>query len=374
MYQLPPAAPGMREDEIETPALVLDLDAFEFNLLTMSETLAATKAKLRPHAKTHKSAVIARLQAERGAIGQCVQKVAEAEAMAWGGVNDILVTNQIVDPRKLARFAALSHIAAMHVCIDSPLQVDLLETAARDSGKRLRALVEIDVGAGRCGVDPGPAAVELAKKIAMSRHLIFSGLQAYHGPAQHIQDAARRRATIDAAISDCQRAVELLHSAGLSCEIVSGAGTGTFRAEAQSGIYTEVQAGSYCFMDGDYATNKEESGEPISTFKHALFVLTTVISRTKSGLSIADAGHKAVAIERGLPTVWQRPDLAVTSAADEHLRVAYSDSRNAPEIGEMLRLVPRNCDPTVDRFDWYVGLRKGRVESVWPVHARGGMY
>ena len=185
MPQTPPAVPGMREDEIDTPALVIDLDAFEYNLDHMAALLAPTGVKLRAHAKTHKSPVIAKLQMARGAVGQCVQKVAEAEVLAWGGIPDILVSNQVVGAAKLARLCALSTIAKAAVCVDDAAQVDWIERAAADSGRRMTVLVEIDVGAARCGVPPGPAAVELAKKIAASKHLIFGGLQAYQGSAQH---------------------------------------------------------------------------------------------------------------------------------------------------------------------------------------------
>lgn len=373
MYQLPPAQPGMSESEIETPALILDLDAFEFNLDTMARRVAGLGTRLRPHAKTHKSPVVANLQMRRGAIGQCVQKVAEAEVMAWGGVEDILVTNQIVDPRKLARLAALSGIARVALCVDSLQHVALLEAAARTAGVRMSVLVEIDVGSRRCGVPAGEEAVGLARRIASSRHLAFSGLQAYHGAAQHLRSAVERREAIGKAIAACERTVEGLSRARIPCGIVSGAGTGTFELEAASGVYTELQAGSYCFMDGDYAANLEEDGKPYRTFRHSLFVLSSIMSTARPGQAVLDAGHKAVAIDRGLPTVWQHPELRIVSVSDEHARLEYPAGHSTPEIGEKLRLVPGHCDPTVDRFDWYVCVRAGRVESVWPITARGGV-
>ncbi len=190
MQQPPPAQPGMREDEIDTPALVIDLDAFEHNLDTMAAFVAGTRAKLRAHAKTHKSPVIAHLQMARGAVGQCVQKVAEAEALAWGGVSDILVSNEVVGATKLSRLVALSRIARVAVCADDVLHVAQAEAAAEAAGVRLSVLVEIDAGGGRCGVAPGPEAVALAQRIAASRHLTFGGLQAYHGSAQHLRSLA----------------------------------------------------------------------------------------------------------------------------------------------------------------------------------------
>jgi 3-hydroxy-D-aspartate aldolase len=369
MLQPPPAEPGMREEEVDTPALILDLDAFEANLDAMAALLAPTGARLRAHAKTHKSAVVARLQMARGAVGQCVQKVAEAEALAWGGIPDILVSNEVVGARKLARLAALNRIARVSVCADDTAQVAAYEEAAEAAGIRLDVLVEIDVGGGRCGVEPGPPAVALAERIAGSRHLRFGGLQAYHGSAQHRRAPAAREEAIGAAIDGTRRTVEQLRQRGLSCDIVGGAGTGTFALEAASGVYNEIQAGSYAFMDGDYARN--EAPPP---FRQSLFVLATVMSRAVPGVAAVDAGHKAVAVDSGLPTVWERPGLRYAGASDEHGTLRIEGDEAPPRLGEKLRLVPGHCDPTVDRHEWYVGVRGGRVECLWPVGARGGMF
>ena len=373
MLQPPPAQPGQREDEIDTPALVLDLDAFEYNLDRMAALLAPTGTKLRAHAKTHKSPVIARLQMARGAVGQCVQKVAEAEVLAWGGIPDILVSNEVVGAAKLARLAALSGLSRVAVCVDAAAQVSAVEAAAEHAGTRLSVLVEIDVGAARCGVAPGPDAVALAKLIAGSKHLIFGGLQAYQGSAQHKRTLAERHAAIAVASDGARRTVEQLRQQGLSCPIIGGGGTGTFALEASSGVYTEIQAGSYAFMDADYARNLDESGAPISTFRHALFVLATVMSAAMPGVAVLDAGHKAVSIDSGMPTVWGRPDVTYVGASDEHGKLTYGAETSAPKLGEKLRLVPGHCDPTVDRYDWYVGVRGGSVECLWPVAARGAM-
>ncbi len=367
MLQHPPAEPGMREEDVETPALLLDLDAFEHNLDLMASLLAPTGAKLRAHAKTHKSAVVAMQQIRRGAIGQCVQKVAEAEVLAWGGVPDILVSNEVVGPRKLARLAALARVAKVAVCVDDAAQVAACAAAAEAAGIRLTVLVEIDVGAARCGVPPGPPAVALAEQIAASKHLIFGGLQAYHGSAQHKRAPEQRAESIAAAAEMCRRTVEQLRQRGLDCPIVGGGGTGTFGHEAASGVYNEIQAGSYAFMDADYARN---SNPP--PFRQSLFVLATVMSRAIPGVAVLDAGHKAVSVDSGMPLLWQRPGLVYTSASDEHGKLEVRDG-TAPALGEKLRLVPGHCDPTVDRYDWYVGVRGGRVECLWPIAARGGM-
>ena len=373
MLQVPPAQPGMREDEIDTPALLIDLDAFEANLDRMAALIAPTGAKLRAHAKTHKSPVIAKLQMARGAVGQCVQKVAEAEVLAWGGIPDILVSNEVVGPAKLARLVGLAGIAKIAVCADDAAQVAAIETAAADANVRVPVLVEIDVGAGRCGVAPGPDAVALAERIAGSKHLIFGGLQAYHGSAQHKRTPAERRTMVGNAVDGSRRTVEQLRQQGLACPIVGGAGTGTFEIESASGIYNEIQAGSYVFMDADYARNLDEAGAPVGTFRHSLFVLATVMSAPRKGIAVVDAGHKAVAVDSGMPTLWQRPDIRYVSASDEHGKLEVGSETAMPKLGEKLRLVPGHCDPTVDKFDWYVGVRNGRVECLWPVAARGGV-
>lgn len=373
MMQIPPASPGMREEDIDTPALVIDLDAFESNLDTMAALLAPTGVRLRAHAKTHKSPVIARMQMARGAVGNCVQKVTEAEVLAWGGIPDILVSNEVVGAAKLARLCALSRIAKVAVCADDAGQVAAIEAAAADAGIRMTVLVEIDAGAGRCGVRPGPDAVALATRIARSKHLIFGGLQAYQGSAQHKRTPAERQTLIGSAVEATRRTIEQLRQQGLDCAIVGGAGTGTFQIEAQSGVYTEMQAGSYVFMDADYARNLDEAGNPVSTFRHALFVLSTVMSQAQTGVAVLDAGLKALAVDSGLPLIWQRPDIRYTGASDEHGKLQFGPETPAPKTGEKFRLVPGHCDPTVDRFDWYVGVRKGRVECLWPVAGRGGM-
>ena len=367
MPQPPPAEPGMREEEVDTPALLIDLDAFESNLNAMAARLAGTGARLRAHAKTHKSAVVALQQIRRGAVGQCVQKVAEAEALAWGGISDILVSNEVVDPRKLRRLAALAGISKIAVCADDAAGIDTIAAVAEAAGQRMEVLVEIDVGAGRCGVSPGPEAVALAERIAASPHLVFGGLQAYHGRAQHRRTVEERRAAIGFAAEGVRRTVEQLAQRGLSCGIIGGAGTGTYELELEAGLWTEIQAGSYAFMDADYAAN----GDP-PAFQQSLFVLSQVMSAPRDGVAVLDAGHKAVAVDSGLPLVWDRPGVRYVGASDEHGSLAVEGGER-PKLGERLRLVPGHCDPTVDRYDWYVGIRGGRVECLWPVSARGGM-
>jgi 3-hydroxy-D-aspartate aldolase len=374
VLQPAPALPGMPEDEIDTPALLVELDAFEHNLAAMQRLLDGTGARLRAHAKTHKSAVVAEAQARHGAVGQCVQKVAEAEALVFGGVGDVLVTNQVVGRSKLARLAALAKLAEVGLCADDLSHVVAAEAAAEAAGVRLKMLVEIEVGSGRCGVAPGEAAVALAERIAASRHLIFGGLQAYHGRAQHLAGWAERAAAISGAIEATRRTVDQLRQHGLPPAIVGGAGSGSFMLEAQSGVFNEVQAGSYVFMDSDYARIEGPDGAKGLPFRQSLFVLATVISQPRAGFAVLDTGHKALPLGWGFPAIAGRPDLKIVSLSDEHGNVVMDAGGPGLSIGEKVRIVPTHCDPTVDRYDWYVGVRHGRVESVWPIAARGAMH
>jgi 3-hydroxy-D-aspartate aldolase len=374
MLQPPPARPGQRESDVDTPALLIDMDAFEFNLDRMASIFAHTSAKLRPHAKTHKSPVIAHLQMARGAIGQCVQKVAEAEVLAEGNVPDILVSNEIVGASKLARFAAVARMTKIAVCVDDVKQIEALEVAASDAGINVRVLVETDAGGGRCGIAPGAPAADLARRIAASSHLIFAGLQSYHGSAQHIRSDADRAAAVAAEVTGVRSTLAELERIGLACPIVTGGGTGTFEHELASGVFTEIQAGSYCFMDADYGRNLNRAGRAESAFRQSLFVLSTVMSAARPGTAVVDAGHKSVSIDSGLPLVHARSGVRYVDASDEHGTLAYDADARPPLLGEKLRLVPGHCDPTVDRHDWYVCVRDGRVEAVWPVAARGGIF
>ena len=375
-----PAKKGQAFADIDTPALVIDLDAFENNLARMADTIKQFPVRLRAHAKTHKSPIIAARQMALGAVGACCQKVSEAEILVRGGVPNVLVSNQVIGEQKLARLAALGKDAEwIGLCVDSELGITQAAQAASQADIVLNVLVEIDVGAGRCGVPPGEPVRKLAQMIASDQNLSFAGLQAYHGGAQHIRDHKERRSAIDATIAMTHDTVALLKEHGLECEIVGGAGTGTFEMEAASGVYTELQAGSYIFMDADYARNKDEDGKPIATFEHALFVLTTVMSRPGENRAVVDAGHKAAAIDSGMPTLFERPGLSYEHPSDEHGVLRITGSNKPPELGEKVLLIPGHCDPTVNLHDWYVcvrGLRtqNATVEDVWPVAARGAYF
>ena len=371
MQTHPAAEIGMPLDAVDTPALLVDLDAFERNIQRMAKAVANSSVTLRPHAKSHKCPVIALRQMATGAIGVCCQKVGEAEAMVYGGVPNVLVSNQIVGTGKIARLVALAKQAWVAVCADHPVNVKNLNEAALAFGVRLPVLVEINVGMDRCGVETGEPALALAKQIAASPGLRFAGLQAYHGSAQHLREYAKREEATGLAVAKISQSVDLLGRHGLACEMITGAGTGTYRFEAASGVYTELQAGSYIFMDVDYAKNLALDGNPSSDFEHSLFVWATVMSRPTKERAVLDAGHKALSVAAGLPLVAGMPDVEYIRAADEHGKLTLRDPNRALELGSKLRLIPGHCDPTVNLYDWFVGYRNNRVEAIWPIAARG---
>ena len=375
----PPASTGMPLAQVDTPALVIDLDAFERNLARMADFARRAGVRLRPHAKTHKSPIIGAMQVARGAVGVCCQKVSEAEAMVAGGIADVLVSNEVAGGAKLDRLAALARRAKVAACVDDPEGVAEIETAAAKAGVRIDVLVEIDVGGRRCGAAPGAPVAQIARVIARMQHLRFAGLQAYHGSAQHVRDAGERRAQIARAVADVRATVLELEAAGLQAEIIGGAGTGTYENEAASGLYTELQPGSYIFMDADYARNKGADGGPFDAFEHALFVYATVMSAPAPERRIVDAGHKALAVDSGMPMPWQLPGALYHRPSDEHGILDVTACARPPARGDKVLLVPGHCDPTVNLHDWYVGVRglgsdQARVESLWPVAARGALF
>lgn len=366
-----PAEIGMSLAEVDTPCLILELDAFERNLNQLQQSLAGRTIKLRPHAKSHKCPQIALRQIALGAVGVCCQKVSEAEAMVDGGVKDVLIANEVVGAPKLRRLMILAARARVAVCADDAGNVAALDAAARAAGIQLDVLVEINVGANRCGVEPGAPALALAQAIVACGNLHFAGLQAYHGSAQHFRQAQQRRAATESAVEKVKDTTSLLGQAGIACERVTGAGTGTYLFEAGSSVYHELQPGSYIFMDVDYAKNEwTESGFP--RFEHSLFVWTTVMSRTGDQQAIVDAGLKASSIDSGMPRVADAPGVEFIKASDEH-GVLQLNGAPGFAVGDKLKLIPGHCDPTVNLYDQFVCMRNGRVEAIWPITARGAL-
>lgn len=379
------ASIGLRVDLIETPALVVDLDAMERNIQRMADFARKHQVRWRPHAKLHKSAELALLMQHAGAQGACVQKLSEAEALAAGGVHDLYISNELLAGSKLLRAARLAaQLAArggrLALAVDSLEGIarlaEAMEVAGSEAG--IDVLVEIDVGQGRCGVPPGPAVVELAQAVQRHARLRFAGLQAYHGRAQHLRTPAERREAIAQAVAAAAETRGMLETAGLPVGLITGGGTGTLVHEAASGVYGEIQPGSFLFMDADYARNERDPAQP--PFEHALFVKTQVIS-ARATHAVCDAGHKSHAIDSGLPLVYGLPPeraLRFANGGDEH-GLLYTDGPKArlPALGRMLWLVPGHGDPTVNLYDFMIGVRgglaHGTVERIIRVDARGAL-
>lgn len=362
----PPAATaGQSIAEVDTPALLLDLDAFERNLARMQAAADAAGVALRPHAKAHKCPPVALAQIARGAVGVCCQKASEALPFLRAGVRDVHVSNELASPLKARALAQWARDARLSVCVDDAAQVQALAQATREAGSHLDVLVEIDIGQGRCGVADAPAVLRLLEALAPHAQLSFAGLQAYQGGLQHLRSRDERRGQVLRAADRAARVVTALENAGVRCATVTGGGTGSVEWDLESGVYTELQPGSYAFMDRDYADN--EAGA--LRFEHALFVATRVMSTAAGTHAVVDAGLKSLTLECGLPVLWPAGGaLRYTQANDEHGLVEGSP---LPALGGLLRLVPGHCDPTFNLHDEIVAFRGERVEGVWPISARG---
>jgi 3-hydroxy-D-aspartate aldolase len=371
-----PALPGMSIGDIQTPCLILDLDALERNIRKMGDFASAHDIKHRAHGKAHKSVDILRLQQELGgAIGVCCQKVSEAEVFVRGGIKDVLISNQVRDPVKVDRLAMLPlHGSRIIVCVDDLANVAELSRAAQQYETCVECLVELDCGTGRCGVTTVSAVLELAKAINAASGLKFTGIQAYEGAIQHLPSYEDRKRGFDAALFQVKATVEALETEGLKPEIVSGGGTGSYYFESVSGVFNELQCGSYAFMDADYGRILDKEGKRLDQgeWENSLFILTSIMSHTKQGKAVCDAGLKVQSVDSGLPFVYGREDVTYIACSDEHGII--DDPNNVLAVNQKLRLVPGHCDPTCNIHDWYVGVRNGQVETLWPVSARGKAY
>lgn len=376
LKQAPPAALHDALAQVDTPALLLDLDLFDSNMARVHGYAAQAGVAVRAHGKAHKSPDIALHQIAAGAVGICCQKVSEAEVFVQGGVRDVLVTNQIVGARKVARLLALTRQANVATCVDHADQVEPMAAMAKQTDSRLRLLIELDIGHGRCGVTSPEQALALVQSIAgHAPYLSFGGIHAFRGSAQHMRQPEDRQTAVQAAVLKIEAVVALLKANGFACDSITGGGTGTYQLEADSQVYTEVQPGSYVLMDGDYGANHPAAGEhPLG---HALTCLCSVIS-VQATHAVLDGGLKTFAVDQGLPRLLL-PGWRVKSLSDEHTIIVPEEGGDAASatpvrIGQKLQLIPGHCDPTVNLHDWLVGHRGGRVETLWPVSARGALF
>jgi len=371
------AAAGAPLSSVETPALVLNLRAHDRNAEAMVASLSSQQVFVRPHAKAHKCAELALRQKQLlGSLfsGVCAQTVLEAEVMS--GVGDVLVTNECVTPGKIARVVELaaSATAKVSVLCDSAANARALSAAATTAGATIHVLVEADVGQGRCGVDTPEEAVALAREISGLAGLEYAGLHAYHGGLQHVRGAGDRAAESAAMAAKARAVVEALSAAGLAPATVTGGGTGDYLAVAASGLYTEVQPGSFFFGDVDYSSNEWDAGaEEGVPFEQSLFILTTVVSASeKRRVAIVDAGLKALSLDSGPPAVHNRPELSYRSGGDEHGILDVPEGTPVPAVGDVLRLVPGHIDPTMNMHDHIIATEDDvSVHAVWRVAARG---
>jgi D-serine deaminase-like pyridoxal phosphate-dependent protein len=355
---------------LNTPALVIDRDALERNIAAMAAFAKAQGVALRPHAKTHKSAEIAKLQLKAGALGVCCAKLGEAEALAQGGVETILITSPVVTPQAIARLAALhGKIAGLAITADNPDNVDALAAAFKGAGKPLPVLVDIDPGIHRTGVASPEAAVALARKIKNAASLSYAGVQFYCGAQQHIEDFAERRAAIEERTAYLRTVIDALIAADLAPAIVTGGGTGTHRIDAALGVFTELQVGSYVFMDKQYA-DCDLAGDGAAPFENALLVDTHVISANAPGMATLDAGFKALSTDGGSPAIVEGApkECAFFFMGDEHSALIGG---HGLKVGDRVVLSPPHCDPTVNLYDAYHIVRDGTLIGIWPVSARG---
>lgn len=348
--------------EIDTPALLLDLDRIERNLERYQRAADAAGLKLRPHAKAHKTAQLGRLQLERGAIGLCCAKLAEAEALAAQGLESFLITTPVVGAGKIRRLADLARRARVMVVVDGEENVAELARA----GVPLDVLVDVDVGQGRTGVVPGAAAAKLATLVSRQPGLRFRGLQGYQGRLQGVASLEERTALVREAMAKLGESERAVKEAGLQVEIRTGGGTGSFPIDLELKALTELQPGSYITMDTNYA--KVQLGDSLG---NPLTILTTVISRPVPDRAVVDVGWKSASSDSGTPALLDPDGHSFEFAGDEHgiVRRGGAPVDLAPD--ERLQLIPSHCDTTVNLYDSFVVHRSGKVIETWPIVGRG---
>ncbi|MXV76399.1 DSD1 family PLP-dependent enzyme [Candidatus Poribacteria bacterium] len=358
---------GMHKAELDTPALLIDLDKMEANIAAMANYFSKVNADLRPHVKTHKTPIIAHKQIAAGAIGVTCAKLGEAEAIIHAGIRDVLIANQVVGPQKIARLINLAKHSEIMVAVDNAQNVQAISEAAVAKGATVRMLVEVNIGMNRCGVEPGKPALELAEQIRRSQNLSFEGLMGYEGHTVAKPNRAERNTAAREAMQRLVDAKHYLEKHNVAVSIMSGGGTGTFNITGSIPEMTEVQAGSYVLMDATYY-NVEGVGDH---FDCALSVLATVVSRPHPNRVIVDTGLKVLAKEFGIPQPVGLNGVEMTGLSEEHGTMQVSDASVSLKPGDKLEILPTHCCTTVNLHDRYYGIRNGIVESVWNIAARG---
>jgi len=362
--------PGSRR-ELNTPVLVLDRDTLGRNVQKMAAFAKRSGVALRPHAKSHKSLAIARMQLDAGAVGLCCAKLGEAEVLASGGIPSILITSPVVSAPAIERLIALNgRVSDLMVCVDNPANAVALAAAVRE--RPLKVIIDVDPGIRRTGVGSVAAAVELLKAIHSSSSLIFKGVQMYCGVQQHIKDYKERYAAIEERSAYLRSVVTALAENGGASAIITGSGTGTHHIDAQLGLLTEWQVGSYVFMDRQYA-ECDLVGDQEQAFEYSLFIDARVVSANTRGIATIDAGYKAMATDGGPPVVLSGAPQGSNYIfmGDEHGLIVDPTQKQLWSIGDMVRLAVPHCDPTVNLYDAYHVVTGDTLQDVWPVSARG---
>jgi D-serine deaminase-like pyridoxal phosphate-dependent protein len=356
---------GTPYQDLDTPALLLDLDAFEGNINRMASFFDDNPASLRPHAKTHKCPEIALRQLDAGAIGITCAKVGEAAVMAEAGVSDILIANQVVGALKIDRLTDLAARCQLMVAVDDPVNVQQLSSACRAKDVTLRILVEVDIGMHRCGVQLGDPALSLARTVASAPHLVLAGLMGYEGHLVQVRDPHERRSRVLEALIPLQETRDLLERDGLPIEIVSGGGTGTYDVSGAHPPMTEIEAGSYVFMDSTYRHTRPE-------FEQALFVLSTIVSRPTPERLVTDAGRKTISNDFGNPMPVDLPRASVDKLSEEHGVLTLAEPGKVHlRPGAKLRFIPSHCCTTTNLYDELHIIQNGTLVDVWSIAARG---
>lgn len=358
---------------LSTPALLLDLDALERNIAAMAAHTKTAGVKLRPHSKGAKSIEIGRRQMAAGAVGICCSTLGEAEVIAGGGIEGVLITSPVVTPTMIERLTALNAAArGLMVAADNPANVDALAAAAEKAGKPLAIIVEFDVGQGRTGTISVDAALALARRVKASSHLRYAGVQAYYGHLQHVPAHADRAAAAQSQMARVRELLARLRAANLAPEIVTGGGTGTFDIDPAGQVYTEIQPGSYPFMDREYLEIPLGVDRP-APFAPSLFVQASVVSANREGFAVVNAGYKSFATEGSMPVV-VAPKLAETKyklMGDEHGGIDYDPKSGTLKVGDLVEFLTPHCDPTINLYDRYHCVRGDTLVEIWPVDARG---
>ena len=365
---------GLPISEIPTPALMLDLDALERNLLTMSAACASRRRLWRPHGKTHKSLLIARLQMQSGAQGLCAAKLGEAEVFVRGGLTDVLITAPVIGRRKIERLLALNAISPdIKVVLDSAANLSEIAAAAAANRTTVKVLIDVNVGQNRTGVDLPQDAVVLAQMIDAARGLEFVGVQAYAGNNQHIVGFEQRREAELKAVERAVAARRAIERAGFPVPILSVGGTGTYNIDTEVPEVTEIQPGSFIFMDAHYNAIGGTEGAPFTDFSNSLTVYTTIISHPSVRRAITDGGNKALSTDESQPIPLGLVGANYRPGGDEYGILELVQPNLPLNVGDRLEFIPGHCDTTVNLHNHYFAIRNGLVEAVWPIDARGRM-